>query len=74
MSISMMLAPNKSIIDNNQVMDNQLHPKVARMSFFMLVSLMISTHDRRHRLTNADAMPVSAHADVPLHVKTSVNT
>ena len=72
MSIAMRLAPNKSIMDNNQVMDNQLRAKLARMSLFLLVPLMTSAHAHGHQLTNTDTVPASAPAAAPFHDKTSI--
>ena len=55
----MMLAPNKNIMDDNQVIDYQLHVKVALMSF-LLVLLISYVHIRVCRLINANFMHMSA--------------
>ena len=74
MSITMRLVPNKNIMDNNQVIDNQLCVKVVRMSLVLLVLLIVSTHVHRHLLTNTDVMPVSTPSAIPLHDKINMTT
>ena len=61
-------------MDNTQVMDNKLDAKVARISFFLLALLMISTHVHRHRLTNTEVMPTSPPTAIPLHDKNNMTT